>query len=168
MSVPAFRLETVKTVFMELFCTPKSSTENPSLRSSGHSGSTSRTFIVEDYAEDEYGQWVTDEVTGEQGYMDDERSCFWTWDDIEYVWQCRKFKDRQLKKRKVKEKEKAREDSKEKEEYSLVENKHRILNGSLKKMVLGGPKQEEARGVHRKVKITSLKMAFALTYQKRM
>ena len=100
--------------------------------------------------------------------MDDERSCFWTWDDIEYVWQCQKFKDRQLKRRKVKAKEKAREESKEKEEYSLVENKHRILNGSLEKMVLGGPKEEEARGVHRKVKIASLKMASHLPYQKRM
>ena len=42
--------------------------ENPSLFMSGHGGSTNRTFIVEDYPEDEYGQWATDEVTGEQGY----------------------------------------------------------------------------------------------------
>ena len=35
-------------------------------------------------------------------------------------------------------------------------------------MVVGGPKEEEARGVHRKAKIVSLKTAFALTYQKRM
>ena len=25
------------------------------------------------------GQWATDEATGEKGYIDDERSCFWTW-----------------------------------------------------------------------------------------
>ena len=42
-----------------------------------------RTIIVEDYAEDEFGQWAKDEVTCEQGYVDDERSCFWTWDDTE-------------------------------------------------------------------------------------
>ena len=47
-----------------------------SLRVRGHGGSTNRTFIVENYAEDEYGQWATDEVFGEQGYIDDERSCF--------------------------------------------------------------------------------------------
>ena len=59
----------------------KSSMENPSLRVSGHGGSTNRTFIVEDDPEDEYGQWASDEATGEQGHIDDERSCFWTWDD---------------------------------------------------------------------------------------
>ena len=56
MNVTAYTLEAVKTVFMELFCTPKSSMENPSLRVSGHGGSTSRTFIVENSAEDEFGQ----------------------------------------------------------------------------------------------------------------
>ena len=43
-----------------------------------------RTFIVEDDAEDDFVQWAKNEVTGEQGYIDDERSCFWTWDDNEY------------------------------------------------------------------------------------
>ena len=57
--------------------------ENPSLRVSGHINSMNRTFIVEDYAEDEFGQWAKDEVTGEQGHVDCERSCFWTWDDNE-------------------------------------------------------------------------------------
>ena len=63
----------MKTVFVELFCTPKSSMENPSLRVNKYGSHTSRTFIVEDYAEDEFGQWAIDEVTGEQGYIDDER-----------------------------------------------------------------------------------------------
>ena len=62
-----FSLLTHKTVFLELFCTPESSMDNPSLRVNGHGGSTGRTFIVEGYSEDEYGQWCTDEVTGEQG-----------------------------------------------------------------------------------------------------
>ena len=72
-TVPAETLHAVKTVFMDLFCTPKSSMKNPSLRPSEHGGSTSRTFIVEDYSEDEYGQWATDEAIGEQDYVDDER-----------------------------------------------------------------------------------------------
>ena len=54
-------------MFVELFCT---------LRVRGHVGSMNRTFIVEDDAEHDFGQWATDEVTGEQGYIDDERSCF--------------------------------------------------------------------------------------------
>ena len=62
----------------------------------GHCGSTSRTFIVEDYAENEFGHGAIDEVTGEQGYIDDERSCFWRWDDNEYTWQSKPFKSRQV------------------------------------------------------------------------
>ena len=100
MNVTAYTLEAVKTVFVELFCSPKSSMENPSLRVSGHGSSTSRTFIVENYTEDECGLWAIDEATGEQAFIDDKRSCFWTWDDNEYVWQSRKFQDRQDKRRK--------------------------------------------------------------------
>ena len=51
--VTAYTLEAVKTVFVELFCTPKSSMENPSLRVNGHGGSMTRSFIVEECAEDE-------------------------------------------------------------------------------------------------------------------
>ena len=68
--------DAVRTVLMELFFTPKSSMENPSLRVNKHGGSTSKTFIVEDYTEDGYGRWATDEATGEHGHIDDERSCF--------------------------------------------------------------------------------------------
>ena len=61
-----------------------------------------RTFIVENYAENDFGQWAEDGVTGEQGYIDDERSCFWTWDDTECAWQSRPFKGHQVKRRKGK------------------------------------------------------------------
>ena len=87
MEIPTKTIETVRTVFVELFCTQKSSMGNPSIRASGNVDSMNRSFIVEDYAEDEFGQWAKDEVTGEQSYVDDERSCFWTWDDTECVWQ---------------------------------------------------------------------------------
>ena len=102
MNVTAYTFEAVTTVFVELFCTPKSSMENPSLCVSGHGSSMNRTFIVEDCVEDDFGKWATDEVTGEQGYIDDERSCFWTWDDTECVWQSKPFKGRQVKRRKGK------------------------------------------------------------------
>ena len=67
-----------------------------------------RTFIVQKCAEDDFGQWATDEVSGEQGYIDDERSCFWTWDDNEYAWQSRPYKGRQVKRRKGKGKGKSK------------------------------------------------------------
>ena len=64
-TVTACILDAVKIFFVELFCPSKSSMENPSLRASGHDGSTNRFFIVENGAEAENGQWTFDEVTGE-------------------------------------------------------------------------------------------------------
>ena len=90
LNVTVKTLEAVQRTFLELFCTPKSSMENPSLR--GRVSSTNRTFIVEEYGEDDFGQWAK-----EQGYVDDERSCFWTWDDTEGVWQSKPYKGHQLK-----------------------------------------------------------------------
>ena len=90
--VTAQNFEAVRTVFVELFCTPKSSMENPSLRGN-------KSGIAEDFIEDELGQWAADEVTGEQGYIDDEGSCFRTWDNDEYAWRSRSFRTRKLKKK---------------------------------------------------------------------
>ena len=101
-NVTAYTFEAARTVFVELFCTPKNSMENPSLRVNGHGGSTNRTFIAEDYAEDEFGQWAMDEVTGKQSYIDDERLCFWAWDDNEHTWQSRPFEGRHVRRRKDK------------------------------------------------------------------
>ena len=55
-------------------------------------------------------------------------------------------------------------DSKEPEEQSLVKNKHRTLDGGQKKIVLGGPKEREARKVFRKVMKAFRKVGFR-TYQ---
>ena len=52
-----------KTVFVDLFCTLNSSMDNPSLQVNRYGCSTSRSFIVEDFLEDEFGQRATDEVT---------------------------------------------------------------------------------------------------------
>ena len=93
-NVSAYTFEAARTVFVELFCTPKNSMENPSLRVNGHGGSTSRTFIVENYGGEELGQWATDEETGEQGYVDDEGSCFWTWYNNECAWKSRRVRSR--------------------------------------------------------------------------
>ena len=109
-NVTAYTFEAARTVFVELFCAPKKLDGEFSLRVSGHVSSINRTFIVEDYAEDDFGQWATDEVTGEQGYIDDER-IIQTCDDTECAWQSRPFKDRKVQRRNEKEaKEKVKED----------------------------------------------------------
>ena len=82
-----------------------------------------RTSIVEDYAEDDFGQWTKDEVTGEQGYVDDERSCFWTWDGTECVWQSL-VGAASWKEEKEREKESTKVYPKEAGEHSLAKNKH--------------------------------------------
>ena len=64
-TVTAYSLNTIQSVFVELFGTPKSSMENPSLRVRGSGGNASRTFIAENYPEDEYGPWAIDDSTGE-------------------------------------------------------------------------------------------------------
>ena len=119
--------------------------ENPSLRVSGHGGSSNRTFLVEDCSEDDIGQWAPDEVTGEHAYVDHKKSCFWTWDDNEYAWQSRPFKGRQLKRREEQAKEWTKEGPKGPEEHFLAKNKHKILNCGQKKTLLGGPKEGKAR-----------------------
>ena len=103
MDVTAYTFEAVRKVFVRLFCSPKSSIENPSLRVNQYGNHTSSTFIVEDLMEYEFGQRATDEVTGEQGYVDDEGSCFWTWDNNKYAWQSRPFRCRIFFLRKAKE-----------------------------------------------------------------
>ena len=62
-NVTASTFEAVRTVYVELFCTPRSSMDSPSLRVKKYGGRTSRTFIVEDFIEDEFGPRTTDEVT---------------------------------------------------------------------------------------------------------
>ena len=54
-TVTAYTFEAVRTVFVEFVCTPKCSMQNPSLRVKRDGGNVSRTFIVEDFIEHEFG-----------------------------------------------------------------------------------------------------------------
>ena len=145
MNVTTDTLETVKSVFMNLFCTPKNSLENPLFRASGHGGSTSRTFIVEDYSEDEYGQWATDEVTDEQGYIDDAKVVLLDMGRQRVYLAVQTVKKSPSEEKKRKGKAKGKVVSKELEECSLVKNKHRILNCGQKKIIRGGPKKKRGK-----------------------
>ena len=68
-TVNACTLDAVQTVLLEWFCTPISLMENSCLRVSGYGSSASKTFIVADYPEDEYGLWAIDEATGEGFFL---------------------------------------------------------------------------------------------------
>ena len=155
-NVTAYTLEAVRIVFLELFCTPN-----------GHGGSTNRTFIVDNFSEDEFGQWTTDEVIGEQGYVDDEGLCSWTLDNHEYAWQSRPCRSRKLKKQ-IWAKERAKVDQQETEECPLVKNKRTNQNCGETRIVLGGPKANEARKASRRVMKAFGKVVFALIHQTRV
>ena len=119
--------------------------ENPSLRVSGHVSS------------------VYDEVTGEQGYIDDERSCFWTWDDTECAWQSRPFKGRQLKRRKVKGKGTGKGRSKRTRRAFFGDERVQDPKGGQKRTLLGGPKGRKARKACQRAMMASRRVVFALT-----
>ena len=108
----------------------------------------SRNFLVEDFIEDEFGLWATDEALGEQGCVDDEALCFWAWDNNEYAWRSRPFKIGNSRS-KVEVKEKVKVHQQELEEHSLVKSKHMNQSCGLKKIVLGFPWEHEARKVSR-------------------
>ena len=62
-----------------------------------------------------------------------------------------------IEEKRVKADERAKVGSKQPEEHSLVKSKHRKQNGGQKKIVLGGPKENEARKVSRFLVLTNQK-----------
>ena len=128
MNVTVYTLEAMKTVFVELFCTPKSSMENPSLRVRGHGGKmsvdnglltkqlVSKVLMMKDRV---FGHGTTTSMLGSP----------------------ESFRIAKLQEEKAKEKAKARVDLKSTGKAYLGEkNKHKILNGGQKKTVLSGPR----------------------------
>ena len=83
----------------------------------------------------------------DQGKIDDEKSCFWTWDDNEYAMAFqKKFRTAKLKVEKLKAKvlAKAKLVSEELARHTLVKNRHKTLNGGQKKIVFSGPRFQKA------------------------
>ena len=109
MDVTTYTFKRVKVAFDQLFCTPRSSMDNPSLRTSrikdplSRYCSFNRTFKVQDGSKENFEQWAADELSREQGYVDVKKnSCFWSCDDNHSTWKSRQFKSRQFKKRQQK------------------------------------------------------------------
>jgi len=97
----------VREVFIELFCAPRSSLDNPNLR--GFSGG--RSFCVTDQGEMDgnTGYWVEDDSNGEVGFLMEFEGTFGEFDDASYVWMARKFAGRRFRKGNPKGKGKERE-----------------------------------------------------------
>ena len=94
--VQTYSFEIVRDLFMELFCAPKSSLDNPNLRTSGGN----RAFCVLEQGElcDEYGYWAEDEDTGEVGFLKEMEDVFWVYQDDEWAWAASYFQGRKVRK----------------------------------------------------------------------
>ena len=72
-----YRLNELREVYLEIFCTTKTSVDNPLLAPSGHGGR--KTFLVID--EGYEGYWVEDEEDGTEGFLEADEDTCWVYDD---------------------------------------------------------------------------------------
>ena len=86
--------EIVRSLFVDLFCTPASALENPMYKSS----QSSRSYCIIDYGDIEgyTGFWVEDDETHEEGFLQDTEDVFWLYDDNADAWKVRRVPGRRL------------------------------------------------------------------------
>ena len=91
-----YRIQELREVYLEVFCTIRTSVENPLLAPSGHAGR--KTFLVLDEGcLDTYeGFWVEDEEDGAEGFLELDEDTFWVFDDDSAAWFQRRFQGRKM------------------------------------------------------------------------
>ena len=92
----------LRTVFIEMFCTTKTSVDNPLMQPTGAGGR--RSFLVLDEGElnGTYGYWAEDEEDGTEGFLDALDDVFWVYDEQNFSWLQRRFQGRRARKGKGK------------------------------------------------------------------
>jgi hypothetical protein len=97
-TVQTYTFDSVREIFIELFCAPKSSLENPNLRASGGGNERQRNFCVIESGdlEGNTGYWVEDDESGEVGFVPEFEDTFWIFDDVHEVWASKHFKGRTM------------------------------------------------------------------------
>ena len=93
--VENYTYQGIRQVFTELFCAPKNSWENPSLRG-GRTQGRSFCILGDGELDGAYGYWVEDDDSGEQGFLPEVEDVFWTFDEETYAWVSRKLGHRKL------------------------------------------------------------------------
>ena len=91
-TIDNYQYEEIRQLFMELFCAPRNSWENPTLVV--NRGSRSFCVFEEGYLADDFGYWAEDDETGEQGFLLALSNVFWTFDDEAEAWAVRRFQSR--------------------------------------------------------------------------
>ena len=72
-----YRLTELREVYLEIFCTTKTTVDNPLLAPSGHGGRKTFLVIEESYLDNCEGYWVEDEEDSAEGFED----AFWIYDE---------------------------------------------------------------------------------------
>ena len=95
-NVENYTYEEIRSLFMDLFCVPRNSWENPTLVHR----TTSRSFCIleEGYLDNQYGYWAEDDDTGESGFLHAFDNVFWTYEDEAEAWAVRRFQARKVRK----------------------------------------------------------------------
>ena len=92
-----YRMNELREVYLEIFCTTKTSVDNPLLAPSGHGGRKTFLVIEEGYLENQEGYWVEDEEDGTEGFLEADDDTFWVYDEDNYTWFQRRFQGRKMK-----------------------------------------------------------------------
>ena len=75
--------------YLEIFCTTKTTVDNPLLAPSGHGGRKTFLVIDEDYLDNHEGHWVEDEEDGAEGLLAADEDAFWVYDaevEVSRLW----------------------------------------------------------------------------------
>ena len=92
-----YRMNELREVYLEIFCTTKTSVDNPLLAPSGHGGRKTFLVIEEGYLDNQEGYWVEDEEDGAEGFLEADEDTFWVYDEDNYTWFQRRFQGRKMK-----------------------------------------------------------------------
>ena len=92
-----YRLNELREVYLEIFCTTKTCVDNPLLAPSGHGGRKTFLVIDEGYLDNHEGYWVEDEEDGAEIFLEADEDTFWVYDEENYTWFQRRFQGRKMK-----------------------------------------------------------------------
>ena len=91
-----YRIQELREVYLEVFCTMRTSVENLLLAPSGHAGRKTFLVIDEGYLDNSEGFWVEDEEDGAEGFLELDEDTFWVYDDDQAAWFQRRIQGRKM------------------------------------------------------------------------
>ena len=85
---------TLRDIFIEMFCNPRTAVDNPLLNNTGHGGRRSFIVIDEGELDGSFGFWTEDEDDGAEGFLDAHEDVFYVYDEQNDLWFQRRFQGR--------------------------------------------------------------------------